>query len=251
MAQDKDQSKRPAKKLVHKYILEIRDEDTFEKKLDLRLSRLNVLTLLGTATIAIVSIMLLLIVYTPLREKLLGYRYVSLSRQAVEANFVSDSLAKELKLKSVYLDNIKKILQGNIGNTDMAGQKNVQLNTTQVAMEQANSERYQNIQMNRSKEDSLLRSEIESDKRFNLNFPQTESSNGISAGVSSTLFFIPLKGLVTDTFNFSKQHFGIDIAAPENEAIKATLDGTVIFADWTSETGFTIGIQHSNNLMSI
>ena len=251
MAKGKSQSKRPAKKLIHKYILEIRDEDTFEKKLDLRLSRLNVLTLLGTATIAIVSIMLLLIVYTPLREKLLGYRYVSLSRQAVEANFVSDSLARELKLKSEYLANIKRILKGTVGNEDEIGAGKDHLSTTQVSMEQAASERYQNIQISRSKEDSLLRTEIESEEKFNLNFSKGETSSGVLVNVSSTLFFIPLKGLVTDTFNFRTKHYGIDIAAPENEAIKATLDGTVIFANWTSETGFIIGIQHNNNLMSI
>ena len=35
-----------------------------------------------------------------------------------------------------------------------------------------------------------------------------------------------------------------------NEAVKATLDGTVIFTDWTLETGHVIGIQHARNLIS-
>ena len=43
----------------------------------------------------------------------------------------------------------------------------------------------------------------------------------------------------------------MDIVGPENEAIKATLDGTVIFATWSSETGYTISVQHSNNLISV
>jgi murein DD-endopeptidase MepM/ murein hydrolase activator NlpD len=43
----------------------------------------------------------------------------------------------------------------------------------------------------------------------------------------------------------------VDIVAPENEAIKATLDGVVVFADWTTETGYVIAIQHSNNLISL
>ena len=38
--------------------------------------------------------------------------------------------------------------------------------------------------------------------------------------------------------------------APENEAIKATLKGVVIFAGWTSETGHVISLQHDNNLIS-
>jgi murein DD-endopeptidase MepM/ murein hydrolase activator NlpD len=39
--------------------------------------------------------------------------------------------------------------------------------------------------------------------------------------------------------------------APKNEAVKSTLDGTVVFAGWTSETGHVIQIMHGNNLLSI
>jgi murein DD-endopeptidase MepM/ murein hydrolase activator NlpD len=39
--------------------------------------------------------------------------------------------------------------------------------------------------------------------------------------------------------------------AGSNEAIKAALDGTVIMSNFTSETGYIIGIQHTNNLFSI
>ena len=46
-------------------------------------------------------------------------------------------------------------------------------------------------------------------------------------------------------------YYGIDIVAPRNEAIKATLDGMVVLSTWTSETGYILGIQHNNNLLSI
>ena len=49
----------------------------------------------------------------------------------------------------------------------------------------------------------------------------------------------------------AKDHFGIDVVAPKDEAIKATLDGTVIFAEWTVETGYVIQLQHANNFISI
>jgi murein DD-endopeptidase MepM/ murein hydrolase activator NlpD len=48
-----------------------------------------------------------------------------------------------------------------------------------------------------------------------------------------------------------EKHFGIDVVAPKNEAIKATLDGTVIFAEWTIETGYVIQLQHADNIVSI
>jgi murein DD-endopeptidase MepM/ murein hydrolase activator NlpD len=63
-------------------------------------------------------------------------------------------------------------------------------------------------------------------------------------------FFTPVRGLVTQSFNARENHFGTDIGAAHNEVVKATLDGTVTLADWTVETGYTISIQHENNLIS-
>jgi murein DD-endopeptidase MepM/ murein hydrolase activator NlpD len=41
------------------------------------------------------------------------------------------------------------------------------------------------------------------------------------------------------------------VVAAENEPVKAIADGTIIFASWTLETGYVVGVQHSNELISI
>ncbi len=64
-------------------------------------------------------------------------------------------------------------------------------------------------------------------------------------------FFNPLKGIITSEFDLSLNHYGIDIVSKENDAVKATLDGTVLFADWTVETGHVISIQHRDNYISV
>ena len=56
---------------------------------------------------------------------------------------------------------------------------------------------------------------------------------------------------MSDQFKSKERHYGVDIVGPENEPIKATLDGTVILATWSSETGYTITVQHTNNLISV
>ena len=38
--------------------------------------------------------------------------------------------------------------------------------------------------------------------------------------------------------------------AGANEVIKSAMDGTVIMSNFTSETGYVIGIQHSNNIFT-
>jgi murein DD-endopeptidase MepM/ murein hydrolase activator NlpD len=89
---------------------------------------------------------------------------------------------------------------------------------------------------------------VEKSDQYDIN---SALSNTALSQISNYYFFTPIKGTVTTTFNPGLQHFGVDVVAPKNEAVKSTLDGTVIFAGWTSETGNVIHIQHDNNLVSI
>ena len=57
--------------------------------------------------------------------------------------------------------------------------------------------------------------------------------------------------VVTGKFNPVDNHFGTDIVAESNTIVSAVLDGTVIFASWTLETGYVIEIQHGNNIISV
>src|SRR5690606_41859668 len=65
------------------------------------------------------------------------------------------------------------------------------------------------------------------------------------------LFFTPLRGEVDKPFDKDEKHFGVDIVATKDEAVKCVLDGVVVFSEWTSESGYVIAIQHSRDLISI
>ena len=78
-----------------------------------------------------------------------------------------------------------------------------------------------------------------------------EKTNIENAELKSLQEKLAVKEAMIAEFKAKEKHFGIDIVGPENEAIKATLDGTVILASWSSETGYTITVQHSNNLISV
>jgi len=242
--------RKPSKKLVDKYILEIRDEETFEKKISYRLSRLNVISLLGSTFLLIVLLVVLLIAYTPMREYIPGYADVNLARNLVRATFVADSLAQDARMKGAYIDNLKEILEDRAIDTLGHSSGGLVSNAASLTLGPADAEKYQNIKLSRSKEDSLLRVRIESESSFNLNFVKGRASGHRNVNISSLLFFTPLKGIVTDTFNLNKRHFGVDVVAAANEAVKAVLDGTVVLSTWTSETGYVIGIQHENNIVS-
>ena len=102
------------------------------------------------------------------------------------------------------------------------------------------------INLGISKDDSLLRKMVEEEEQFNIPVEGRRRLN-----LESLNFFIPIKGLVTQDFNPEEEHLGIDIVAKENEVIKATQDGRVIFAEWTAETGYVMIIQHAEKFISV
>jgi murein DD-endopeptidase MepM/ murein hydrolase activator NlpD len=60
----------------------------------------------------------------------------------------------------------------------------------------------------------------------------------------------PISGVISSGFDVEINHLGVDILAPKDTPVKAIWDGHVITADWTLETGYTIGIQHNNEMVS-
>jgi murein DD-endopeptidase MepM/ murein hydrolase activator NlpD len=221
-------------RLKNKYRLVVLNDDTFEEKISLRLSRLNVFVVVGFSSLVLVVLVTLLIAFTPLREFIPGYANVSVRKQGVENYLKSDSIDVVLAQNNLYIDNLKHLIQG----------KPIAFDEKTFVDSTVN---YKNITNHPIEEDSVLRNMIETEEKYNLFNTAGTTPNSIS----NFMFFNPLKGTVTSRFNIKKQHFGIDVVAPKNEAIKATLDGTVIFAEWTAETGYVIQLQHSNNLISI
>lgn len=221
-------------RLKHKYRFVVLNDDTFEEKLSFRLSRLNVYTAFGVGSLFLIALVTVLIAFTPLREFIPGYTDVTIRKTGIENTIKIDSLENVLRQKEQYLTNINRIIQG----------EPLIYNDTVVVDSSLN---YKNIVNEKIPEDSLLRVMIETEEKYNL----FKSAGRTPSSISSLIFFNPIKGIVTEQFNAKKQHFGVDLVAPKNEVIKATLDGTVIFAEWTSETGYVIQLQHSNNLISI
>ena len=224
------------KRLRNKYRLVILNDSTFEEKVSLRLSPLNLFTIIGSFALFLILSVALIIVFTPIREYIPGYTDVDLRSDVISIAFKSDSIERQLEYKQRYLDNLGLILSGkpipSIENADIDSSRD-----------------YNKINYKKTTEDSLLRAYVESEDQFNI-------SNAVDAspgkfGIRNFTFFSPLSGTVTNEFDLEKEHFGVDIVAPENEAIKSCLDGTVIFAEWTVETGFVIQVQHANNLISV
>ena len=225
-------------RLRNKYRLVILNDDTFEEKVSLKLSPLNVFVFAGTIILTLITLVIYLIAFTPMREYVPGYADVNMQRNVYRLSFLADSLEKEMEFKDKFIDNMKSIIDGTIEEKDTLGKKPKLSEKTETPKT-----------LPHSSDDSALRAMIESEDRFDL--MQQERKPQKNSGINSFFFFTPVKGIVTNIFNTKEKHYGVDVAAAPNEAIKATLDGTVVLATWTTETGYVIGIQHNNNLFSL
>lgn len=104
---------------------------------------------------------------------------------------------------------------------------------------------YDTVQFKLSEQESDFRAEIEEKERFNLGFGIKEQNKDYYH------FFPPVEGMVTQSFDEKKRHYGTDIVAKANAKVAAVLDGVVVFTDWTIKTGYVIQVQHANDLLSV
>jgi len=238
MAKQKKEKRNWIKKLRSKYRLIILNEETLEEKISFRLSRLNVFVALSAMAILLVVLTIYIIAFTPLREYIPGYMDVDLAHKIYELQMKTDSIEREFVKKDLYIQNIKNIIEGKDIVEVIDPMQDTLIN-------------YEEITLSHSKEDSILRAEFENYDQYNLRIPHHEDFNSYSSQLGSIIFFAPLDGIITNQFNPAENHLGVDIVAQKNEAIKATLDGVVIFSGWTIETGHVITIQHQNNVISV
>lgn len=231
---EKKEKNQIIEKLRNKYRLVILNDETFEEKLSLRLSRLNVFVVVGVTTVLLVALTTIIIAFTPLREYIPGYSSTALKRQAMENALRVDSLERILHNYEQYMMIVQGIVNGEPVNFDTG-------DTAGVA--QPDEEAFAI-----SSADSALRQEVEDEDRYNISRKTHSGGKNI---LENYTFFPPLQGVVTDDFNPTKGHFGIDIVSGEDEPVLCTLDGTVIFSSWTSDAGHVIAVQHSGDLFSI
>ncbi len=224
-------------KLRDKYRLVIMNDVTFEERLSFRLTRLNVIVLLSVTTVLLIGLTTLIIAFTPLREYIPGYTDVTLRQRIYELQSRTDSLERIFYEKDIYLQNIKNILEGKIVEDSLA-------------MPDTVSKNFDTITMKRSPEDSILRQQFEEHNRYNLYYDD-QGALYQENSKRSLNFFKPLDGVITANFSLAENHLGIDIVAKQNESIKAAMDGTVLWAEWTVKTGYVIAVQHQFNYVTI
>jgi len=233
MAKSKKKKVKLKQKLTNKYRLVVLNEHTFEERFALKLSRLNVYIFGGLFSVILILATIVLIAFTPIRGYIPGYSSVKLKTDARKLTLASDSLQNRLVVLENYTKSIKSILTGEVTSDDIIDSIQELSKRTQVDQSTLNA----------SKQDSIFREKIESRDRFPLS---DQLLNKVKI-----VFFAPTSGTISQSFNSENKHFAIDVVAKTGTPVKAVADGTVIFSEWTTETGYVIILKHTNNFISV
>ncbi len=222
------------RKLTHKYRMVLLNEDTFEEVGNMRLTRLNLIALVGIVLILLVSITYILIAFTNIRELIPGYPDAAM-RQHIRTNAMKlDSLEHEQYVRDQYFDNLNRIISGEA--------PEMYMNDTSGMVDS------RDISFIRSTNDSILRQQVEAEEQFRLSVLE---DGQVNKQLHELHFFTPVKGIITGEFSPVDNHFGIDLVAEPDEVVKAALGGTVTMSNWTLETGYVIQIQHDHEILSV
>jgi murein DD-endopeptidase MepM/ murein hydrolase activator NlpD len=232
MAKRENRRKNIKRKLLHKYRLVVLNEATFEERFSFKLNRLNVFVFSTFFAVFLIAITTVLIAFTPLREYIPGYSSTSLKKQAVELTFKTDSLQRALAVNGQYIASIRKVLTGDVKTEDF--DKDSILEAAQREAE--------GIILAPSKQDSILRELVSQEDKYN---PLTDNEE------LNIVLFPPVKGSISQDYNPEIKHYAVDVVTVKDSPVKAAADGTVIFSEWTVDTGYVIVLAHPNNLVTI
>ena len=220
-------------KLLNKYRFTILNENKQEENAHrFSISPLSVLMSLLFLFMLVVVVLYLIVVYTPVGSLIPGYINKRTKEELISSNIRIDSLTYEVAKQDRYIANIKAIMNGDITFDSI---KNSPQEIT---------------------EESFSIESTELEKEFIKEWEERESYNLTSQAtnvneIQALNLFRPAQGEIIRAYDANDGHYGVDIAEVPGESIRAVHDGTVVMSDFTANDGYTIVIQHRENMISI
>ncbi len=216
------------------YRLVLRKDETLEQVASYKLTLLNIYILLSSIVIVLSGLMIVVIFFTPLKRLVPGYAEPSQHPDYIKLSKKMAALESEMESYRLYYQHFNQLTRL----PDSIDVPNVSYTSKTVPTQAVKPE----IQLPSAKNTEPKRSP----NALNV----SSKSTSLLKIADFRYLMPPISGVVSSGFDGESGHFGVDILAPHDTPVKAIWDGHVITADWTLETGYTIGIQHSNDMVS-
>ena len=227
------QNKTFLKRIFNDYKVVVSSEDTFEEKLSFKANKINAFIIMLLYSIILIAFTISIVFFTQLREMVPGYSSSDLLNRAIYLTKKTDSLEQQIALNNKFYKSIEDVLSGNVDEFISRDELSIDSNLINPDI----------FTISPNLQDSILRQYVENEDKFNL------TNNELV--IENKMFFSPIKGEITQSFNLNENHFAIDIAADIGTPVKSVLDGKIIFSEWSLETGYVVVIDHGENIISV
>jgi len=233
----KTKIKRHVERLKKKFQLSIFNESTLENVFSLRVSLMDGLFLAASMFIVFFFLSLLLLSHTPLKsllpEDLDPELRAELLSQAIRVDSMTDVMSKQTQ----YIAVMKSIITGDLPvDTLEKNGKNIPLDTL--------ANRHLEL-MKATKKEVSFRAKYEDSEKYNLSLLNEQPK------AEGVLFYPPTKGKIIMAFNPKIKSYGVNIQITDRQPTLSVLDGTVLFAGYTSDYDYVIQVQHNNDYISV
>lgn len=227
-------AQRSREKKSKTFRLALIDDKTHKHLVTFHFTRTTFFIALVTVIVVICAAIYSIVAYTPIRTFIPGYPDARSKRAAIQNAITIDSLENVIFRWELYSENLRRAVEG---------EEPIKIDSLIKAQENPDAAALDMSEI--ARQDSLLRERVKEEEQFGISAREQRD-----LPIEGLHFFTPLKGVVSQGYD-PAVHPYVDIAAPEGSVVKATLDGTVIFAGWNDETGHTIQIQHDGDIVSI
>lgn len=218
------------------YMLTVRNNESLEVVSQFNLTLMSLYILLSTIFVAVAILVGSLFIFTPILQYIPGGDKMATKNEIRALEQQITLLDKELATNAIYYDAMKRKFRGEHEYAN-EGKDTLQ--------------HFTQAQLNVKKNDAEKKLAAEVEKGQFLNSKPDAKANSQTVSLKQMQFTSPVIGETSAGFNRQTQHYGIDIIAPKDTPIKSITNGVVIFSDWSMETGYTIVIKHSNDLLSV
>jgi murein DD-endopeptidase MepM/ murein hydrolase activator NlpD len=184
-----------------------------------------------------------LIVFTPVRELIPGYTDPDLKSDARELRALADTLEAKVRQQDEIIRSLSQI-----ENFELRKPANYAEAPEYVPDSNQSSRDLPQPEDGAQSPDPQAEAAASSDHQTLQELLRKHKSREVMNLVP------PVDGLITSKFNPSNPddpHYGLDLVADENSLIRAVADGVVIFSEYSNQTGYVVGIAHTDyNLIS-
>lgn len=218
-------------KIRFKYRVSILNENTLEEAWHARLSRFSVFVWTCVFFLITFTILALLIFFTPIKRYLPGFEDASVREVVTNELMRVDSLQSALDVQNEYITVMRSLLSGEIQADSITSIDSLTL----IQRER--------ISLEKSQAEQEFCAKVEEKDLFNL----TQST----AVTSQYVFFRPVRGVISASFDPLNNQFGIVLATAPDEIVMSVLSGTVVSTEFTLENGWVIAVQHEDDYLSV